>query len=47
MKNYKELEVWQKGIDLAIDVYQMTKMFPSEEKFGLVSQIQRCHLNSG
>jgi len=42
MKNYKELEVWQKGIDLAIDVYQMTKMFPSEEKFGLVSQIQRA-----
>jgi four helix bundle protein len=42
MKNYKELEVWQKGIDLAIQIYQLAKMFPSEEKFGLASQIQRA-----
>jgi four helix bundle protein len=42
MKNYKELEVWQKGIDLTIDVYQMTERFPSTEKFGLVSQIRRA-----
>ena len=42
MKNYKELEVWQKGMDLAVQVYQMTATFPPEEKFGLVSQIRRA-----
>ena len=42
MKNYKELEIWQKGVDLTVEVYQMTRTFPPEEKFGLVSQIQRA-----
>ena len=42
MKNYKELEVWQKGMDLTVEVYQITRAFPPEEKFGLVSQIQRA-----
>jgi four helix bundle protein len=42
MKNYKELEVWQKGVDLAVQVYQITRTFPPEEKFGLVSQIRRA-----
>ncbi len=42
MNKFKELLVWQKAIDLAEDVYLLTKNFPSEEKFGLKSQIQRC-----
>ncbi|RLG33355.1 four helix bundle protein [Methanosarcinales archaeon] len=42
MKNYKELEVWKKGVDLIVEVYGITKGFPQEEKFGLVSQIQRA-----
>ncbi len=42
VKNYKELEVWQKGVDLTVEVYQMTRTFPPEEKFGLISQIQRA-----
>ena len=42
MKNSKELEVWQRGVDLAVQVYQITRTFPAEEKFGLISQIQRA-----
>lgn len=42
MHRFKELKVWQKSIDLAIDVYQLTKKFPPEEKFGLISQMRRC-----
>ena len=42
MHKYKELLVWQKAVDLAVDVYKITKQFPNEEKFGLVSQINRC-----
>ena len=41
MHNFKELKVWNKALDLAINNYQLTKKFPSEEKFGLTSQINR------
>ena len=40
--NFKELIVWQKSIALVRAVYTLTKCFPSEEKFGLISQIRRC-----
>jgi len=41
-RSYKDLVVWQKGIALAKLVYQLTKCFPSEEKFGLVAQMRRA-----
>ena len=45
MKSYKELEVWKKGIDLSLLIYKLSKSFPSEEKFGLTSQIRRCSVS--
>jgi len=42
MNNYKELKIWQKSMDLVEKVYKITSNFPIEEKFGLISQIQRC-----
>ncbi|TSC74374.1 MAG: S23 ribosomal protein [Parcubacteria group bacterium Gr01-1014_44] len=42
IKSFKELKVWQKAHQLAIKIYQITKDFPSEEKFGLTSQIRRA-----
>ncbi len=41
-QNYKDLVVWQKGIQLAKLVYELTKRFPAEEKFGLVAQMRRA-----
>jgi four helix bundle protein len=41
MHKFKELTIWQKGIDLAVDVYKLTARFPKEEQFGLTSQIKR------
>lgn len=41
MHRFKELKVWQQSVDLAVDVYRMTKNFPSEERYGITSQIQR------
>ena len=41
-KSYKDLEVWQKGMALAKDIYKVTADFPGEEKFGLVNQIRRA-----
>lgn len=41
MNNYKELKVWQKSVDLAIKVYEVTQAFPKEEVYGLTSQIRK------
>jgi four helix bundle protein len=41
MHKYKELRVWQKSMDLVIEVYNLTKSFPDTEKFGLISQMNR------
>jgi four helix bundle protein len=43
--NFKELKVWQKAVDFAVEVYAVTKGFPSEEKFGLVSQMRRAGIS--
>lgn len=42
MNKFKDLLVWQKAIDLSELVFLLTNQFPSEEKFGLTSQIRRC-----
>ena len=42
MGNFKELLVWKKSIELVTEIYEITSVFPSEEKFGLVSQIRRA-----
>lgn len=41
LKTYKELHVWEKCIRLVKDVYRIVENFPSEEKYGLCSQIRR------
>ncbi len=42
MNRFKELKVWQKAIDIVVDVYKITEKFPQNERFGLISQIQRA-----
>jgi len=42
MNNYRELKIWQKSMDLVEKIYRLTFSFPKEEKYGLISQIQRC-----
>ena len=40
--SYRDLMVWQKGIALVKRIYQITRMFPADERFGLVSQMRRA-----
>lgn len=40
--NFRELVAWQKAMQLTKDVYVMTKAFPTNEQYGLVSQVQRA-----
>ena len=41
MHKLEDLKIWQKALELTTDVYKSTVDFPSEEKFGLTSQIRR------
>ena len=43
--NFKNLKVWQKSVDLAVKVYHITKECPSEEKFGMTSQMRRASVS--
>ena len=43
--NFRKLEIWKEGITLSLDIYQYTKNFPTEEKFGLTSQLQRASVS--
>jgi len=42
MHNFKELKVWQAGIEICKVIFELTKQFPGEERFGLISQMNRC-----
>ena len=42
IRNYKDLEVWQKGRLLVKQVYVLTHYFPKEEQYGLSSQLRRA-----
>ena len=42
MQQFRELKVWQKSHSLVLSLYRLTKSFPSDERFGLTSQIRRA-----
>jgi len=41
IRSFKELQVWQKAMDAAMEVFTLTKSFPAEEKYSLADQIRR------
>ncbi|KAF0141368.1 MAG: S23 ribosomal protein [Stygiobacter sp.] len=40
MKNFRDLKIWSASHNLALEIYKITKDFPSEEKFGITSQLK-------
>jgi four helix bundle protein len=42
IKSYRDLRVWQSGMDLVVMVYEMSEKFPSKEIYGLTSQVRRA-----
>jgi four helix bundle protein len=42
VKSHKDLDVWRLAIDLAQDVYEVSKVFPRDEQFGMTSQMRRA-----
>jgi four helix bundle protein len=45
VKNYRNLQVWQRGHALTLAIYSLTKRFPKEELFGVTAQL-RCSASS-
>ena len=41
MRNFKQLKIWQKGFEIAVNSFKLTNTFPKEERYGLTSQITR------
>ncbi len=41
IRSHKDLRVWQEAMDLAMEIFRLTKSFPEEEKFSLTSQVRR------
>jgi len=45
MKTYRDLVVWQKAMLLVTEIYKLTKSFPTDEIYGLTSQMRRCAIS--
>jgi four helix bundle protein len=42
MHDFRQLKIWQRSMELATLVYEISTTFPKEEKYGLISQIRSC-----
>src|SRR3989344_2126402 len=45
INSYKDLVVWQKGLELSKQIYLLTEEFPKEETYGLTSQMRRAAIS--
>ena len=45
IKSFRDLNIWQKGIDLVKDIYKETQNFPRQEIYGLTNQIRRAAIS--
>jgi len=43
--NFKKLKIWQMSMKLSKTIFELTSNFPSSEKFGLITQMQRCSVS--
>tara|TARA_R110002124_G_scaffold199052_1_gene365864 strand:+ start:1702 stop:2058 length:357 start_codon:yes stop_codon:yes gene_type:complete len=42
MRNFRKLKIWEQGVEIVKEVYKLSQKLPSEEKFGLKSQLSRA-----
>lgn len=42
MRDFRKLDIWKSAIDLVAEAYELIKLFPDKEKFGLSSQLSRA-----
>lgn len=42
MNQFEKLKIWQKAMDIAVHVYEISALLPNDEKFNLIHQIKKC-----
>ncbi len=42
MHNFEKLKIWQKAMDIAVSIYEISSLLPNDEKFNLIHQIKKC-----
>jgi four helix bundle protein len=42
MHNFEKLKIWQKAMDIAVEVYEISLLLPIDKKFNLIHQIKKC-----
>lgn len=42
MHNFEKLKIWEKAMDIAVEVYEIASLLPIDEKFNLIHQIKKC-----
>lgn len=45
MHNFEKLKIWEKAMEIAVDVYEITSLLPINEKFNLIHQIKKCAIS--
>lgn len=45
MHNFEKLKIWQKAMDIAVEVYEISMLLPDDEKFNLIHQIKKCSVS--
>lgn len=45
IRNFRDLDVWRLAMEIIVEIYEHTKIFPKEELYGLVSQMRRAALS--
>ena len=45
IKTYRDLIIWQKSMSLVTEIYKVTKSFPKDETYSLISQMRRCAIS--
>ncbi len=42
MHNFEKLKIWQKAMDITVEVYKISALLPTDERFNLIHQIKKC-----
>jgi len=45
IRNFRDLDIWKKGLEIVKDVYKIVECFPKQELYILSSQMQRCSIS--
>ncbi|MEN8253581.1 MAG: four helix bundle protein [Patescibacteria group bacterium] len=44
---FSDLKIWQEATKISLQIYKLSRKFPTEEKFGITSQLRRCSTSVG